>query len=364
MHLSSLSLVDFRNFADLSVAFDPHGTTVVTGPNGAGKTNLLEAVGYLSSLRSFRGAPREAMVRRGASTAVLRAAAQVGPRPLTLEAEIVTAGRSRLLLNRQAVRRRSDLADGLRCSVFSPNDIAVVRGGPGDRREFLDEALGVVDPKSARVADETERILRQRNALLREGHRRSAGEMDRSLEVWDEQLDEAGTRLAASREELLEQIQPRAAAHYHRLAGRKTAVAAEYRRSWAGSLRTSLAEHRRADLARGLTSVGPHRDDVELLVDGLPARTHASQGEQRSLALALRLAAHQLATERLGEPPVLLLDDVFSELDAARRRALMEGLPAGQALLTTAVLPPEEVPVARVLEVGQDGDVAVDEAGR
>ena len=351
MHLSSLTLTDYRNFGEATLVVDPAGTTVVRGPNGAGKTNLLEAIGYLATLRSFRGAPREAMVRRGADSAVLRAEAQAGTRSLVVEAEIVVSGRSRLQVNRQSVRRRRDLHDALRCTVFSPHDISIVSGGPAERRSFLDETLDVVDPKLSQDGDDMDRVLRQRNALLRDAHHRPRGEVASSLDVWDQRLAEVGTRVAETREQLLEAVHPRLEAHYDRLAGKPSSVTARYVRSWHGLLDEALVGHRDVDLARGTTSVGPHRDDVELLLGELPARTQASQGEQRSLALALRLAGHQLATERLGEAPILLLDDVFSELDPGRRRGLMEGLPSGQALVTTAVEPPAEVTVARIVEV-------------
>jgi DNA replication and repair protein RecF len=357
VHLISLSVLDFRNITDATLAFDAEGTTVITGPNGAGKTNLLEAVAYVGTLRSFRGAPREAMVRRGRTAAVLRAEAEAGPRPITIEAELRTEGRSLTMVNRQAVRRRSDLHEALRTTVFSPQDITIVQGGPSDRRGFLDETLEVVEPKLARAGEEVDRILRQRAALLKGAHRQPSAEVDSSLDVWDQRLDDAGMRLVEAREKLLEQLAPRITGHYERLSGRPSSPTARYQRSWSGSLGEALVSHRHVDLARGVTSVGPHRDEVELLVGGLPARTHTSQGEQRSLALALRLSAHQLATERLGEAPVLLLDDVFSELDEARRRALMAGLPVGQTLLTTAVAPPPEVEVSGVLEVSPGGAV-------
>jgi DNA replication and repair protein RecF len=362
VHLISLSVLDFRNIAKATVTFDAEGTTVITGPNGAGKTNLLEAVCYLATLRSFRGAPREAMVRENAATAIVRAEVETGPRSVTIEAEVPAEGRARTMVNRQSVRRRSDLHDALRCTVFSPHDITIVQGGPSDRRGFLDETLEVVDPKLARATEDVDRILRQRGALLKNAHRQSATDLDSSLVVWDQRLDDAGTRLAEAREQLLEQLEPRLSDQYGRLSGRSSAPSAKYQRSWSGRLADALISHRSVDLARGVTSVGPHRDDVELLIGGLQSRTHTSQGEQRSLALALRLAAHHLATERLGEPPILLLDDVFSELDEDRRRALMAGLPPGQTLLTTAVPPPPEVTVAKVLEVRPGGVIHTGEA--
>jgi DNA replication and repair protein RecF len=361
VHLTSLTVLDFRNITEAAVTFDS-GTTVITGPNGAGKTNLLEAVAYLSTLRSFRGTSREGMVRQGTTTAVIRAEVVRGPRPITLEAELVTSGRSRTMINRQAVRRRGDLHDALRCTVFSPLDIAIVRDGPAGRRGFLDETLETVDPKVARELEDVERILRQRAALLRDAHRHPASEIDSSLDVWDQRLDDAGTRLVEAREQLLDQLEPGLTEHYDRLSGRTSSPSARYQRSWTGRLADTLASHRQVDLARGMTSGGPHRDEIELLIGGLPARTQASQGEQRSLALALRLAAHQLATERLDEPPVLLLDDVFSELDEGHRRALMAGLPDGQALVTTAVPVPPDVKVTGVLEVTPGGRVRAAEA--
>jgi DNA replication and repair protein RecF len=354
--LTSLTLVDFRNIAEASVDF-PEGTTVITGPNGAGKSNLLEAVGWLASLRSFRGAPREALVRHGAESAVIRGRTRVGERAVDIEAELRTAGRSRAMVNRQAVRRRTDLHDSLRCTVFSPQDIVVVRGGPSERRTFLDDVLENVDPKLARSVEDTDRILRQRAAVLRDAHRRPAAEVTSSLDVWDERLSDLGTRLAEAREHLVDQLHPLVVSHYDRLAGQASDVTTTYVRSWKGPLADALAVHRHVDLARGVSSVGPHRDDLELLVGGLPARTHTSQGEQRSLALAMRLSAHQLATERTGHPPVLLLDDVFSELDDDRRRALVTGLPEGQALVTSAVAAPPDVAVAQLIEVHPGGDV-------
>ena len=354
MLLVSLAITDFRNIVDLTIEPGPTGTTVITGRNGAGKTSVLEAVTYLSTLQSFRGSPREAMVRRGADRAILRAETLVEGRAVTIEAEVSTSGRSRTMVNRQNVRRRGDLHDALRTTVFSPEDIGVVRAGPGERRHFLDETLAVVDPKAARAAEEVDKILRQRAALLRNAGRRLTPEVADTLDVWDSRLDAAGTALVEAREQLVTDLGPIAGIHYSRLAGVSTEIGLVYVRSWGGPLVDALAHCRTRDVERGISSIGPHRDELELTVRGLPSRTHASQGEQRSLALALQLAAHQLATERLGSAPVLLLDDVFSELDPYRSRALLAGLPPGQALLTTALPAPEEVAPSRIytLEAG------------
>ena len=362
MHLVSLAVTDFRNLAHTVIELDPEGTTVVTGLNGAGKTSLLEATAYLATLQSFRGSPREALVRRGAERAILRAETLVEGRTLTIEAEILPAGRARTQVNRQGVRRRDDLHEALRVTVFSPEDIGVVRAGPTQRRRFLDETLAVVDAKAARAAEEVDKVLRQRAALLRSSGRTLAAEAAITLEVWDARLDESGTRLVEARERLVIELAPLVSEHYSRLAGEPTPIGMTYVRSWDGSLLDALAAARDKDLQRGVSTVGPHRDELELSVAGMASRTHASQGEQRSLALALQLAAHQLATERLGTAPVLLLDDVFSELDPRRSRALLEGLPPGQAMLTTAQPAPPEVQAAKVYAMAEGGHVVDTEA--
>ena len=357
MHLVSLSITDFRNLGEVAIEPDPEGTTVITGLNGSGKTSVLEAIGYLATLQSFRGSPKEAMVRRGSERSILRAITLADGRALTIEAELTAAGRSRTMVNRQSVRRRGELHEALRTTVFSPEDIGVIRSGPADRRRFLDETLAVVDPKAARSSEEVEKILRQRSALLRGSGRRISPEVAATLDVWDSRLDDAGTRLVAAREELVVQLAPVTQAHYSRLAGQETSVTMVYRRSWEGQLLEALAGSRQKDLERGVSLIGPHRDELEVALQGLPSRTHASQGEQRSLALALQLAAHQLATERLGSAPLLLLDDVFSELDPQRSAALLAGLPTGQALLTTALPAPEGVEAAKIYEVAAGGRV-------
>jgi DNA replication and repair protein RecF len=364
VYLVSLAVTDFRNLADTVIELDPEGTTVITGRNGAGKTSLLEAAGYLATLQSFRGSPKEALVRRGTERAILRAETRVEDRTLTIEAEVTAAGRSRTQVNRQAVRRRGDLHDALRVTVFSPEDIGVVRAGPSDRRRFLDETLAVVDPKAARSAEEVDKVLRQRGALLRTAGRTLRADATATLDVWDDRLDESGTRLVEAREQLVEQLAPLVARHYARLAGAPTEIGLAYQRSWSGPLLAALAEARDRDVQRGVSTVGPHRDELDLTLAGLPSRTHASQGEQRSLALALQLAAHELATLRLGTAPVLLLDDVFSELDPLRSRALLDGLPPGQTLLTTAQPAPPEVVAAKVYEMAGGGHVTPTEADR
>ena len=336
MHLRRLHLADFRNYAEADVAL-PSGLTVVVGANGQGKTNLIEAIGYLATLDSFRGTPNEALVRVGASGAVIRAEAERDGRALLLEAEIVPGGRSRVQVNRQALRRARDLLGALRVSVFSPDDLVIVKEGPGERRRFLDDALVALHPRNDAVRSDVERVLRQRNALLKQSGGRVTPDIESTLDVWDTKLHEAGTALLAARDELIDRLGPELSAAYQALAGKPAPVSARYEPVWRPmGLGAALAAARTDDLRRGVTTVGPHRDDLELSINGLPARTHASQGEQRTLALALRLAVHRAVTAEAESPPVLLLDDVFSELDPDRSDALLANLPPGQAILTTA----------------------------
>jgi DNA replication and repair protein RecF len=361
MHLEHLWLTDFRSYREAEFAPAPVGITVVSGANGEGKTNLLEAIAYLATLRSFRGSPAESLVRDGAGTgmAVVRADGLREGRHLLVEAELHTTGRDRVQVNGQPLRRARDLLGAFCVTVFSPDDLALVKEGPQRRREYLDDLLLSLHPRHDATLTEVDRVLKQRNALLKSaGAATGAGrplppDVISTLDVWDLKLSEAGEVLVAAREALTVALEPLASAAYGLLAAGvahrgRAAVGLSYQRSWAGNLLGALGEARRDDLRRGVTTVGPHRDELALQVGGLAARTHASQGEQRSLALALRLAGHQLVTDRIASAPVLLLDDVFSELDPVRSEALMGCLPAGQALVTTAGhLPPGAEVAAR-----------------
>lgn len=346
MHLTQLWLTDFRSYQHAELAPAPDGLTVVVGDNGAGKTNLLEAISYLATLRSFRGAPGEALVRVGAPQAVVRAEGVREGRHILLEAELRPTGRDRVQVNRQPLRRTRDLLGALQVTVFAPDDLALVKGGPQERREYLDDLLVALHPRHDASRSEVDRVLRQRSALLRSAHTAGRGQLSRpapdvlaTLEVWDAKLAAAGEALVTAREGLVEALGGPTAEAYEQLAvgtAGRDQVALRYTRSWTGSLVDGLLAARADDLRRGVTTVGPHRDELVLDIGGLPARTHASQGEQRSLALALRLAGHGVVTHRVGSAPILLLDDVFSELDRERASALFGVLPAGQAILTTA----------------------------
>lgn len=357
MQVRTLWLTDFRNYTSAQLDLAP-GLTALVGANGEGKTNLLEALAWLATLSSFRGAPTDALVRRGAPFAVVRALAEREGRELLVEAQIQPNGRNRVQVNRQPLRRARDLLGSLRVTVFTPDDLDIVKDGPGERRRFLDDALVSLHPRNDGLRSAVDRTLRQRNALLKQ----AGGRLDESgaftLDVWDAKLAGAGAALVAARLDLLDRMRPVLEATYDALARRPALVAARYDAAWlagggddagggtegpggrrealAGRLAAALAEARREDVRRGVSTVGPHRDEVLLSIGGAPARTQASQGEQRTLALALRLAVHHVVTAATDSPPVLLLDDVFSELDPGRSAALLANLPEGQTLLTTA----------------------------
>ncbi len=353
MRLERLWLTDFRSYQVADLAPAPEGLTVVSGANGEGKTNLLEAVGYLATLRSFRGAPGEALIRVGASQAVVRAEVDRDGRRLLIEAELRPTGRDRVQVNRQPLRRARDLLGSLQVTVFSPDDLMLVKGGPSARREYLDGLLVALHPRHDATQSEVDRVLRQRNALLRQAGGRPTPELVATLDVWDAKLAAAGETLVAARAGLAAALSPVASTTYERVSGSsppcRDGIRLAYQRSWEGTLADALARARPDDLRRGVSTVGPHRDELGAWIGDMPARTHSSQGEQRSLALALRLAGHSVVTARLETPPVLLLDDVFSELDQDRSAALLAALPEGQALLTTAsVLPPGAAPAVVV----------------
>ena len=341
MRVTRLWLTNFRNYTTAELEPDPDGLTVIVGSNGEGKTNLLEAIGYLATLSSFRGAPSEALVRQGCASAVVRAEGERDDRALLIEAELVAGGRDRIQVNRQPLKRARDLLGALRVSVFAPDDLVLVKGGPGERRRFLDDVLVALHPKFDALQRDVDRVLRQRNTLLRQSGGKASPEIASTLDVWDAKLVTTGTALVEAREDLIAQLEPEIAKAYDQVAHTAADVSVAYQRSWSGPLADAVAASRPDDLRRGVTLVGPHRDEVTLAIGGLPGRTHASQGEQRSLALALRLAAHRVVGEAVGASPVLLLDDVFSELDPDRSEALLTHLPPGQALLTTAGVVPE-----------------------
>ena len=360
MTVKHLWLTDFRKHREVDLSLDP-GVTVVVGTNGRGKTNLIEALVWLSRGMSFRGAPTEALVRDGAERAFVRAEVETAGRTVLLEAELVASGRNRIQVNRQRVTRLRDLLGHFRTTVFGPDDLRLIKGGPGDRRGWIDDLLVDLHPGNHALRGDMDRILRQRNTLLKQARGRSTPEVETTLDVWDTQLIEVGERLASARREILIGLVPEVEVLMDALTGGRSRVAMQVVDQWSSEgLAAALVSARPNDLRRGVTTVGPHRDEVLFSLDDMPARTHASQGEQRSIVLALRLAGHRLVADRTGSEPVVLLDDVFSELDAGRCAALVGLLPSTQAVVTSAGMVPEGVKAGVVLHLDDLVPASVD----
>lgn len=378
MHVAHLSLHDFRSYAQIEVALEP-GATAFIGANGQGKTNLIEAIDYLATLGSHRVASDAPLVRVGADNAVVRAEVARDDRTALLEIEITPGKSNRARVNRSPLPRPRDLLGWLRSVVFSPEDLALVKGDPSDRRHFLDALLILRNPRFAGIKSDYDRILRQRNTLLKTaGRARRPGDGESALstlDVWDEQLARTGGELLAARLDLISVLQPYVEAAYRQVAAaasaNRTQATCTYKPSFAlpesshdrGSLIDALAveiTNRRGDeLERGVSLVGPHRDDVTLTLGDLPAKGYASHGESWSIALALRLASYDLLHAD-GDDPVLILDDVFAELDRGRRDQLAELVGTAEQVLVTAAVA-EDVPSGLV---GQRYDVHEGEVKR
>jgi len=359
LHLSHLSLVDFRSYAGLELELEP-GVCVLVGPNGHGKTNVVEAVGYLATHGSHRVAQDTPLVRIGAQRAVIRAAVHNEDRSVLLELEINPGKANRARVNRNPATKPRDALGYLRTVLFAPEDLALVKGDPAVRRQFLDELLVARAPRFAAVRADYERALKQRNALLRSAaqmrraNRGAAVDMS-TLDLWDGHLATAGAQLLAARLELVQSLNPLVGKGYGVIAGRDS-VLLEYRPSFelsttSGSpvdesalreaLIAALEAGRKDEIERGMTLVGPHRDELALLLDHghgpVPAKSYASHGESWSFALSAKLAAFELLRAEAMEP-VLILDDVFAELDSSRRAQLARvAAGAEQVLITAAV---------------------------
>ena len=366
MIVEHLELANFRNYVSAVIDFTP-GTTALLGANGQGKTNLAEALTFLATLDSFRGVPVDTLIRNGEETAILRAEVRhADGREVLIEAELTRTGRNRVQVNKQRLVRTRDLLGVMRTTVFSPDDLVLVKGSPGERRRFLDDALVSLHVKHDTLRREVDRIVRQRNAFLKQiGYRPNpsalSAEHAMTLDVWDDKLAQAGGELGDARAHLVAQLQPMVNRAYEDLATKPTPTDLVYEPEWRRvGLAHALAESRADDLRRSLTTAGPHRDDLDLFINGLPARTQASQGEQRTLALALRLATHRLVTDRVGSPPVLVLDDVLSELDPDRATALLAHMPAGQVIITSAGGLPTAARPDRILRIAR-GTIVNDE---
>ena len=358
MRVERLELTDFRNHDALAVDL-PAGVSVLVGPNGVGKTNVLEAIGYLATLGSHRVGQDASLVRDGADAALLRARALREGRRVQVDVELRPGSGVRGRVNGAAVPRSRDLLGVVRATVFAPEDLGLIHGDPEERRRFLDSLATQRLPRYLGSRQDYERVLRQRNTLLRSAAGRLPASALTTLDVWDEKLVAAGAEIWAERLRLVAVLTPLVVRAYRRLAARDDLVAAFYVSSLGEQgdldphpdpdpaklgqlLRERLLSDRTREVERGITLTGPHRDDLALSLRGLPARTHASHGEAWSLALALRLAAHWLLADE-GEQPVLLLDDVFAELDRGRRRRVAEVTSAAEQAVVTASVA-EELP--------------------
>ncbi len=375
VHLEHLSVVDFRSYPAADVTLCP-GITVLLGGNGHGKTNLLEAVGYVATLASHRVAADAPLVRSGAERAVIRARIRRGERVATTDIEISPGSAVRVQINRVAVPRPRRSSGLLRAVTFAPEDLAIVRGDPDGRRRFLDDLLVARTPRFAGVRADYDRVVRQRTALLKSARASSSAARSAAmatLDVWDSHLVAAGAELLCGRLDVLAALDPYLRAAYEAVSGHPQTAQADYvargvlddaelagmdRADAERLLARSAGERRTAEIDRGTCLVGPHRDDLLLSIGGLPTRGYASHGESWSMALALRLAAFDLLRSDgdAAAEPVLILDDVFAELDSDRRRHLMDrATSAEQALISAAVA--DDVPMgltARTWQVTRD----------
>ena len=359
MYVRRVELADFRSYERVAVDLDP-GVSVLVGQNGMGKTNLIEALGYVATLDSHRVATDAPLVRAGSASGVIRCAIIHDGRELLVELEIVPGKANRARLNRSPVRRPREVLGALRMVLFAPEDLELVRGDPAERRRYLDDLLVARQPRYAGVRADYDRVVKQRNALLRTAYltRKVGGVRGQdlsTLEAWDQHLARHGAELLAGRLELATALGPHLTKAYDAVAAGRASAAIAYaspladalapdRPALEQSLLAALQERRTAEIERGVTLVGPHRDDLTLALGDLPAKGYASHGESWSFALALRLAAYDLLRSD-GIEPVLALDDVFAELDAGRRDRLAALVrDAGQLLVTCAV--PDDVPAS------------------
>lgn len=374
-----MTLTDFRSWAHLDIDLVP-GRTVFVGPNGFGKTNLVEALWYTATLGSHRVGADAPLVRAGAERAVVSTIVVNDGRELAVDLDITSGRANKARLNRSPVRSAREILGVLRAVLFAPEDLALVRGDPGDRRRYLDELATTRRPAIGGVRADYDRVVRQRTALLKTGsgarHRGDRSVLD-TLDVWDGHLAAHGARLMAARAALIEELAPEVEKAYQLLAPASRPAAIRYRPSidtdadvppadsveyYEAALLAAMAARRDAELDRGVCLVGPHRDDLELRLGDQPAKGFASHGESWSMALSLRLAAYELLRAEGGDP-VLLLDDVFAELDTARRRALASVAESAEQVLVTAAVG-EDIPdgwAARRIEIEMYDD---DDGGR
>ena len=358
MGLHELVLRNFRLFEEKSFRPDPTAVTVLLSPNGSGKTSILEAVYALATAQSFRTTTASDMVRSGEMVAEVHGILFHHERRVQVDLTLTRGTRNttkRMLVNGQRPTSRAELSEVLPVTIFTPEGVDIVRQGPEHRRTFLTTLLTDVDLATGEPVERFARVLQQRNALLRswQGQRPSPSARA-ELDVWDDEFVQAAETLLGYREATVAQLAPLVPENYHTLSHTAQAVGVTYERSCTGELREALQRAFADDVQRGYSTCGPHRDDITLFLDGRDARRQASQGEQRSFALALRLAGHSLVQRRRGVDPLLLLDDVFSELDPLRSERLLHLLPVGQTIVTTATPLPQSMTPAAIVDITRD----------
>ncbi len=334
MWVRRLCISNFRNITDLELIFS-QGKNVITGENGQGKTNIAEAIAWLSRASSFRGVSNESLIRVGCEQAIIRAEIFTGERITNIDIELNLVGRNRILVNKKSIKRIKDLMGYVICTVFGPDDLNLIKGSPSIRRNYLDDLLVAVDPNNYSLIQNFEKVLKQRNALLRQSGGRTSLNLSKSLDIWDAKLVSIGEDLGNKRKHISLLLEPKLLGIIEFLSAGRKNPKVEYKAPWMNiGLREELIESRMEDIRRGITTVGPHRDDLSLKLDSLATRTHVSQGEQRSCALGLRLGAHAVISENRGTDAVVILDDVFSELDKIRAEKLITILPDCQVVVT------------------------------
>jgi DNA replication and repair protein RecF len=336
VYIKKFELINFRNYSNFSATLSSCCTAIV-GENGQGKTNLIEALGYLGSRKSFRGVHGDALVRVSCERATVRAlVVHDDSREILLETDISLSSKNKFHINGSPLKRSRDLFGLLRVTVFSPEDLQLIQGGPSMRRTFLDEILLNVSSRHERLQQDLDRVLRQRLMLLKQLNRSKSQDSLATLDVWDSRLILLANEVVSERKKLLDLLAPHFINSYNNLAQNKNKLFLSYAPKWfEDGYDQVLIRTRNDDIQRCVTTVGPHRDDIDITLNELPSRTHASQGEQRCLALALRLASHEFITDLHNEKPVLFLDDVLSELDKQRSDLLIKNIPSGQVLITT-----------------------------
>jgi len=355
--LHELTLRNFRPFFEFVFKPDPEAITVLLSPNGTGKTSVLEAVYALATASSFRTSAASDMIRSGEHLAEVHGVLFQQDRRVQIDLTLTRGVRNttkKMLVNGQRPQSRATVSEVLPLTVFTPEGVDIVRQGPEQRRTFLTNLLTDVDLSTGEVIERFNKVLSQRNAVLRSFQGESPTSLQRDeLGVWDREFCEASGRLVEIRLQLLTQIEPLVSHYYQALAQNDRTVMVRYERSWTGELSSALRDALKDDQFRGHSTVGPQRDDIALHLDRRDARRQASQGEQRSLALALRLAGHELVHQQRGLDPLLLLDDVFSELDPSRSDRLLRLLPEGQTLVTTASPLPSGMSPAAIVDLSE-----------